>query len=351
MTPIRQSTLSRAPETWHADEATPAKERPSQQTAAESGLPTRAPSSSSTVPPRDLTTLHGDVHRNIGERLDARSMVAFAATSQATRAAMQESPAHAQATRIFPRVTTARSAAEFEAGLEALKDIQHSKVQAEALGVLTERFVTAHAALDSMEALTLRSALIDALKNIPVRPGSAEAVAPGVIAAFDSIRAMTHRAHRLTTDVAALSAVAPQDFERVMLECSSVLEAVTPDHLALNEVVNTHGLAALREPMIELMDKFFDEHSTPHAVQFATVMFPVRLAKLEPGSVGPSHVVDLLTRLAQHAIGPGGVNTIGDPAWGGFASDKIKAALEAHRIDLANQPVLGAALRSLEAAG
>lgn len=351
MTPIRQSTVFTAPQTWHADEAEPAKEGAPQKTAAEDGLPTRASASFSPMPPRNLSSLPGDVHRAIGERLDVRSMVAFAATSQAARAAMQESPAHEQATRLFPRVTTASSAAEFGAALEALKDIQSAKIQAEALGVLAERFVTAHAAMDCMEALAIRSALIDSLKTIPVGSGSAEAVAPGVIAAFDSIRAMTHRASRLTTDAAALNAVAPQDFERVMLECSSALNAVTTDHLALNEVVNQHGMAALRETMIRLMDKFFDEHSTPHAVQFATVMFPVRLSKLEPGSVSPSHVSDLLTRLAQHAIGPAGVHTIGDPEWGAFASAKIKGALEAHGIDLANQPALSAALRSLEAAG
>ena len=272
-------------------------------------------------------------------------MVAFGAADKSMREAMLNSKAHQDATKVFPQLNTASSVAEFTAGLGAIEDIQSSRMKGEALSVLAERFAAAPAALPNGEALSFRAALVEQLKSMPVKPGSADALAPGVLGALDSIRSMTHKA--FAPDHAALLEMAPADRARALLELGSTLEAASPDSLALNEVISKHGMAARREFMTQLIDRSFDANATPQMVQFATIVVPVRLAALEPGSVSKDHVTELLSRLAQHAIGPSGVSTIGDPEWGEFASAKMRTALEKHGIDPAAHPQLSSALGTL----
>lgn len=158
---------------------------------------------------------------------------------------------------------------------------------------------------------------------------------------------MTRTAHQLTVDPGD---VAPQDRQRMLQECEAVLEAATRDHVALNDVVNAHGLATQRDTVARLIDESFGEASTPLVRQFASIMVPLRLARLEAGSVDPAHVVDLLTHLAQAEARPSNLASLHEMEWTAVAASKIAAALDAHGIDTAAHPDLHAALRVLSGA-
>ncbi|MGM9491937.1 hypothetical protein [Ideonella sp. YS5] len=259
---------------------------------------------------------------------------------------MAELTGYGQIGQLFPSVGTARTAAEFAHGFGLIGGAEPSSFRTEALQTLALRFVAAHAAMPPLEALAVREALVGALQNTPASPGSGRALAAATHAAFETVRHMTRAAHQLTEDPGN---VAPQDQQRMLQECEAVLEAATRDHVALNNVVNAHGLATQRDTMTRLVDESFGETSTPLVMQFASIMIPLRLAKLEAGSVAPAHVVGLLTHLAEAASRPSNLAALHEMEWATTAAGKIEAALDAHGIDAADHPALHAALRVITA--
>jgi hypothetical protein len=184
------------------------------------------------------------------------------------------------------------------------------------------------------------------LQQTPASADSGRALAGATQAAFDVVRHMTRAAHQLTVDPGD---VPPQDRQRVLDECETVLEAATQDHFALNDVVSAHGLATQRDTMTRLIDESFGEASTPLALQFASIMVPLRLAKLAPGSVEPAHVVGLLTHLAQAEARPSNLAVLHEIGWTANAAAKIWNAVDAHGILTADHPALHAALQALAA--
>lgn len=293
-----------------------------------------------------LASLPADVHRRLGQSLDPRSALAFGSTNQAVRAAMTELPGFNEIGRLFPAVQAAQTAAEFEKAFKVIGKCSDSRFRTEALETLALRFVHAHAAMSPLEALAAREALVGALQQTPATPGSGHALAAATLAAFDVVRHMTRTAYQLTVDPGD---VPPQDQQRVHDECDAVLEAATQDHLALNDVVNSHGLVTQRDTMTRLIDESFGQASTPLALQFASIMVPLRLAKLERGSVDPAHVVGLLTHLAEAEARPSNLAVLHDIDWTATAAAKIGNAVDAHGIRTTDHPALHAALRALAA--
>jgi hypothetical protein len=308
------------------------------------GLTTRGSTHGDMAPRTTLASLPADVHRHVSQYLDAQSVVAFAATSKAHRALMTELPGFGQIGQLYPAVKSAQTAADFEQAFAAIGANQDSRFRTEALETLALRFLNTHATMPPLQALDAREALVGALQNTPPSPGSGRALAAATHAAFETVRHMTRTAHQLTVDPGN---VAPQDQLRMLQECEAVLEAATRDHFALNDVVNAHGLVTQRDTMARLVDESFGEASTPLVMQFASIMVPLRLAKLEAGSVAPEHVVGLLTHLAEAEARPSNLAALHEMEWAAMAAGKIVAALDAHGIDAAAHPALHAALRTL----
>lgn len=339
-----QTTARTAPLPTPADDAGTSKPTASPPQAHPEGLAGR-PSAAGDAPPRaSLASLPGDIQRHIGQQLDARSMVAFASTNRATHAALSQTPAHGQIGRLFPGIGTAQSAADFAHGFNLIRTASQTHVRTEALEALALRFVQRHAGMPPMEALEAREALVGTLKEMPAEPGSGRALATATHAAFESVRHMTRTAFQLTQDPGD---VAPQDRQRVLEECEAVLEAATRDHFALNDVVNAHGLATHRGAMARLVDESFGDASTPLVMQFASIMVPLRLSKLEAGSVASDHVVGVLTHLAQAEARPAAHAALHAMEWAPVAAAKIQAALDAHGIDPVDHPALHGALQAI----
>ena len=327
---------------------TRAADAASRPAANPDGLCARGSAPKDDAPPRTtMASLPADIHRHLGDRLDARSKVAFASTSKALHEAMAGQPSYGEIGKLFPAVISARTAADYAEAFTKTGSANQSPVRTEALETLALRFARQHPAMPPIEALAARGALIGALQQTPAGPGSGRALAGAIQAAFESVRQMTRAAHRLTVDPGD---VAPADQQRMLEECEAVLEAATDHHIALNEVINTQGLIRQHDTMTRLVDECFGEASAPQVMQFATVMVPVRLAKLEAGSVDAAHVVNLLTHLAEAEARPSNLATLHAMEWAPMAAAKIRAALDAHGIVAAEHPALQAALRTITGA-
>lgn len=137
------------------------------------GLPARHSTNGDTAPRPTMASLPADVHRHLGQYLDARSAVAFAATSRAHRAAMTEVPGFGEIGQLYPAVDAARTAADFEQAFAAIGANQASRFRTEALETLALRFVDTHAAMPPLPAVAARDALVGLCRTRPHRPAPA----------------------------------------------------------------------------------------------------------------------------------------------------------------------------------
>jgi hypothetical protein len=154
MLPVSQRHATTAASSPSAAPAETGGPTPTSRPAANpDGLPARGLPPGDAPPRTTLASLPPDVHRRLGQYLDARSALAFGSTSQTHRAAMAELPGFDQIGRLFPAVEAARTAAEFEQAFTAIGASQDGRFRTEALQTLALRFVHAHAAMPPLDAL------------------------------------------------------------------------------------------------------------------------------------------------------------------------------------------------------
>jgi hypothetical protein len=271
-------------------------------------------------------------------------MAAFAASSGQIHAAMRQSIEFEHVTKLAPAVNAAASPESFAHAFELIADTAHSNYRTQALTTLARRFSENLAAMDPVEALAPRAALIKALQQAAPSPADGFALAEPTLLAFDAVRQMTRVAQELVNHP---DTVAPSDRQRVLAMCDQVLEAGSDDYVALNSVVNQHGLITLRESAMQLVTDSFGNNSTPLAMQFASIIVPLRLAKLQPGEVGAQYAAELLTHLAEQATQPANLQALASTKSAGPAAAKIMLAAQTHQIDLGQHPSLRAALMTL----
>jgi hypothetical protein len=328
-----------------------AAQSPASATTAPTAAPAHdLPSRSSYAAPRSaprqrLSSLPTEVQQTIGERLDPRSMVAFAASSGQIRAAMRQSIEFEHVTKLTPAVNAAASPESFLHAFELIADTAHSNYRTQALTTLARRFSENLAAMDPVEALAPRAALIKALQQAAPSPADGFALAEPTLLAFDAVRQMTRVAQEMVDYPFTVPAGA--DHGRILAMCDAVLEAGSDDYVLLNDVVKQHGLITLPETAMQLVDHNFGNNSTGLAMQFTSVIVPLRLATLAPGEVDAQYAAELLTHLAEQATRPANLRVLVARECTGLAAAKISLAIETHQINLGQHPSLRAALMTL----